>query len=88
VGYTAQYLLSLNKRLGVLCLCYREFKKTLLIMMSCAVLFGVFGLKCDKHAIFCYYRTKRHAATGDKTITLRNDWLNLRPFVFLRPAPV
>ena len=70
--------------LGVLCLCYREFKKILLIVMSRAVFFRVFCLKCDKHAIVCYYKTKRHAAIGDKTVTLRTDWLNLRSFVFLR----
>ena len=56
--------------------------------MSGAVLFGVFGLKSDKHAIFRYYKTNRHAAIGDKPVTLRTDWLNLRPFVFLRPTPV
>jgi hypothetical protein len=55
-------------------------------VISRAVLFGIFGLKSDKHAIFCYCKTKRHAAIGDKPFTLRTDWLNLRPFVFLRPT--
>jgi hypothetical protein len=87
VGYTAQYLFSLKKSLGVLCLCYREFKKILLIVMSRAVFFGVFGFKSDKRAIVCYYKTKRHAGIGDKTVTLRTDWLNLHPFVFLLPTP-
>jgi len=55
--------------------------------MSRAVFFGVFGFKSDKRAIVCYYKTKRHAGIGDKTVTLRTDWLNLHPFVFLLPTP-
>jgi len=55
--------------------------------MSRAVFFGVFGWKSDKHAIVRYYKSKRHAAVGDKTVTLRTDWLNLRPFLFFRPTP-
>ena len=56
-------------------------------MMSRAAFFGVFGLKSDKHAIVYYYKTKRHAAIGEKTVTLRTDWLNLHFFIFLRPTP-
>jgi len=56
--------------------------------MSRAVLFGVFCLKSDKQATFCYYKTKGHAAIGDKPVTLRTYWLNFRLFVFWRPTPV
>jgi hypothetical protein len=55
--------------------------------MSRAVFFGAFRLKSGNHAIVCYYKTKRHAAIGDKTVTLRTDWLNLRSFVFLQQTP-